>query len=506
MNAAPDDYLQRILNSRVYDVAIESPLEVAGNLSRRLDNQVLLKREDLQPVFSFKCRGAYNKMARLTPAELQRGVVAASAGNHAQGVALAAQKLGAQATIVMPVTTPSIKVDAVRGRGAQVVLFGDSYDEAYEHALTLSQAAGATFVHPYDDPDVIAGQATVAMEILRQHPGPIHSVYVPVGGGGLIAGMATYIKRLRPEIKVIGVEPEDADAMAQSLKKGERVKLANVGIFADGVAVKNVGKETFRLVQLYVDEIIRVDNDAICAAIKDVFEDTRSILEPAGALSIAGLKAAVARDGLQGKTLIAIASGANMNFDRLRHIAERAELGEKREAVLAVTIPETPGSFKAFCNLLGARNITEFNYRFADAKAAHVFVGLSVHGKAEGAEVVDLLQRHGLQALDLTDNEMAKLHIRHLVGGHAPDAQNELLYRFEFPERPGALMRFLESMSRGWNISLFHYRNHGTDYGRILVGIQVPPSEKPDFQKFLDGLGYRYWDETQNPAYQLFLA
>ena len=506
MNAAPDDYLQRILNSRVYDVAIESPLEVAGNLSRRLDNQVLLKREDLQPVFSFKCRGAYNKMARLTPAELQRGVVAASAGNHAQGVALAAQKLGAQATIVMPVTTPSIKVDAVRGRGAQVVLFGDSYDEAYEHALTLSQAAGATFVHPYDDPDVIAGQATVAMEILRQHPGPIHSVYVPVGGGGLIAGMATYIKRLRPEIKVIGVEPEDADAMAQSLKKGERVKLANVGIFADGVAVKNVGKETFRLVQLYVDEIIRVDNDAICAAIKDVFEDTRSILEPAGALSIAGLKAAVARDGLQGKTLIAIASGANMNFDRLRHIAERAELGEKREAVLAVTIPETPGSFKAFCNLLGARNITEFNYRFADAKAAHVFVGLSVHGKAEGAEVVDLLQRHGLQALDLTDNEMAKLHIRHLVGGHAPDAQNELLYRFEFPERPGALMRFLESMSRGWNISLFHYRNHGTDYGRILVGIQVPPSEKPDFQKFLDGLGYRYWDESQNPAYQLFLA
>jgi len=322
----------------------------------------------------------------------------------------------------------------------------------------------------------------------------------------LIAGMATYIKRLRPEIKVIGVEPEDADAMAQSLKKGERVKLANVGIFADGVAVKNVGKETFRLVQLYVDEIIRVDNDAICAAIKDVFEDTRSILEPAGALSIAGLKAAVAHDGLQGKTLIAIASGANMNFDRLRHIAERAELGEKREAVLAVTIPETPGSFKAFCNLLGARNITEFNYRFADAKAAHVFVGLSVHGKAEGAEVVDLLQRHGLQALDLTDNEMAKLHIRHLVGGHAPDARNELLYRFEFPERPGALMRFLESMSRGWNISLFHYRNHGTDYGRILVGIQVPLSEKLDFQKFLDGLGYPYCDESQNPAYQLFLA
>ncbi len=506
MTLAPHDYLQAIRNSHVYDVAIESPLEVAANLSRRLNNQVYLKREDLQSVFSFKCRGAYNKMAKLTPAELQHGVVAASAGNHAQGVALAAQQLGTQATIVMPATTPLIKVDAVLGRGAKVVLFGDTYDEAYEHALTLAQAAGATFVHPYDDPDVIAGQGTVAMEILRQHPEPIHAIYIPVGGGGLIAGMAAYIKQLRPEIKVIGVEPEDADAMAQSLAQGERVKLAQVGIFADGVAVNNVGKETFRLAQLYVDDIIRVDNDAICAAIKDVFEDTRSILEPAGALSVAGLKAAVARDGLQGHTLIAIASGANMNFDRLRHIAERAELGEKREAVLAVTIPETPGSFKAFCNLLGARNITEFNYRFADAKAAHVFVGLSIHGQDESREVVDLLQQHGLEALDLTDNEMAKLHIRHLVGGHAPTAKNELLYRFEFPERPGALMRFLERMSQGWNISLFHYRNHGTDYGRILVGIQVPASEKPDFQTFLDGLGYRYWDESQNPAYRLFLA
>ena len=506
MTPAPYDYLQAIRNSRVYDVAIESPLEMAGNLSRRLGNQVYLKREDLQSVFSFKCRGAYNKMAKLTPAELQCGVVAASAGNHAQGVALAAQQLGTQAIIVMPATTPVIKVDAVLGRGAKVVLFGDTYDEAYEHALTLAHAAGAIFVHPYDDPDVIAGQGTVAMEILRQHPGPIHSIYIPVGGGGLLAGMAAYIKQLRPDIKVIGVEPEDADAMAQSLAQGKRVKLAQVGIFADGVAVKNVGKETFRLAQLYVDEIIRVDNDAICAAIKDVFEDTRSILEPAGALSIAGLKATVARDGLQGQTLIAIASGANMNFDRLRHIAERAELGEKREAVLAVTIPETPGSFKAFCSLLGARNITEFNYRFADAKAAHVFVGLSIHGQAESGEVVNLLQQHGLAALDLTDNEMAKLHIRHLVGGHAPAAKNELLYRFEFPERPGALMRFLERMSQGWNISLFHYRNHGTDYGRILVGIQVPASEKQDFQTFLDGLGYRYWDESQNPAYRLFLA
>ena len=500
------DYLQRILGARVYDVAIESPLDFAPNLSKRLHNRVLIKREDLQPVFSFKLRGAYNKMVRLTPAARARGVIAASAGNHAQGVALAAQQLGSQAIIVMPATTPVIKVDAVLGRGAKVVLFGDTYDEAYEHALTLAHAAGAIFVHPYDDPDVIAGQGTVAMEILRQHPGPIHSIYIPVGGGGLLAGMAAYIKQLRPDIKVIGVEPEDADAMAQSLAQGKRVKLAQVGIFADGVAVKNVGKETFRLAQLYVDEIIRVDNDAICAAIKDVFEDTRSILEPAGALSIAGLKAMVARDGLQGQTLIAIASGANMNFDRLRHIAERAELGEKREAVLAVTIPETPGSFKAFCSLLGARNITEFNYRFADAKAAHVFVGLSIHGQAESGEVVNLLQQHGLAALDLTDNEMAKLHIRHLVGGHAPAAKNELLYRFEFPERPGALMRFLERMSQGWNISLFHYRNHGTDYGRILVGIQVPASEKQDFQTFLDGLGYRYWDESQNPAYRLFLA
>ena len=506
MTAKHDDYLERILTSRVYDVAIESPLEVAGNLSRRLNNHILLKREDLQPVFSFKCRGAYNKMARLTQAQLQRGVVAASAGNHAQGVALAAQKLGTRATIVMPATTPKIKVDAVAARGAQVVLFGDSYDEAYEHAIQLSRAERATFVHPYDDPDVIAGQGTVAMELLRQHPEPIHSVYVPVGGGGLIAGMAAYIKRLRPEIKVIGVEPEDADAMARSLCKGKRVKLARVGIFADGVAVKQVGRETFRLAQQFVDEIIRVDNDAICAAIKDVFEDTRSILEPAGALSVAGLKAAIAGDRLKGKTLVAVASGANMNFDRLRHIAERAELGEKREAVLAVTIPEIPGSFKAFCDLLGTRNITEFNYRYADPSAAHVFVGLSVHGGNEGRHVVELLRRHGLEAVDLTDNEMAKLHVRHLVGGHAPEAKNELLYRFEFPERPGALMRFLESMSHGWNISLFHYRNHGADYGRVLVGIQVPAKEKPSFQKFLEGLGYRYWDESRNPAYKLFLA
>ncbi len=500
------DYLERILTARVYDVAMESPLELAGNLSRRLSNTVYLKREDLQPVFSFKLRGAYNKMARLTSAELKRGVVAASAGNHAQGVALAAQRLNAKATIVMPATTPQIKVNAVASRGAKVILHGDSYDEAYEHAMVLTKKQKATFVHPYDDPDVIAGQGTIAMEILHQHQGPIHAVYVPVGGGGLIAGIAAYIKRLRPEIKVIGVEPEDADAMARSLCRNERVKLERVGIFADGVAVKQVGKETFRLAQLYVDEVIRVDNDAICAAIKDVFEDTRSILEPAGALSVAGLKASVAGDKLKGKNLIAIASGANMNFDRLRHVAERAELGEKREAILAVTIPETPGSFKAFCSLLGARNITEFNYRFDDPKLARVFVGLQIQGAGEIKKLVAQLKKHGIDALDLTDNEMAKLHVRHLVGGHAPLASNELIYRFEFPERPGALMNFLNSMSHDWNISLFHYRNHGTDYGRILVGMQVPPKEKPSFQKFLDKLGYRYWDETRNPAYKLFLA
>lgn len=506
MSKQPDDYLERILTARVYDVAIESPLDYANNLSRRLGNDVYFKREDLQPVFSFKLRGAYNKMATLSVAQLKRGVVAASAGNHAQGVALSAQKLGAKATIVMPATTPQIKVNAVASRGAKVVLHGDSYDEAYEHAMVLAKKSKATFVHPYDDPDVIAGQGTVAMEMLRQHPGPIHSVYVPVGGGGLIAGVAAYIKRLRPEIRVVGVEPEDADALARSLCRSERVRLEHVGIFADGVAVKQVGKETFRLAQMYVDEVIRVNNDAICAAIKDVFEDTRSILEPAGALSVAGLKAAVAGDKLKGKTLMAIASGANMNFDRLRHVAERAELGEKREAILAVTIPETPGSFKKFCTLLGARSITEFNYRFDNPKEAQVFVGLQVQGGDEVGKLIAQLKKHKLEAVDLTENEMAKLHIRHLVGGHAPQADNELIYRFEFPERPGALMNFLNSMSHDWNISLFHYRNHGADYGRILVGIQVPPKEKPSFRKFLDKLGYRYWDETRNPAYKLFLA
>ncbi len=499
------DYLERILLARVYDVAHETPLEVAPNLSRRLGNNVLLKREDMQPVFSFKLRGAYNKMAGLTRAQLRRGVVTASAGNHAQGVALSAQVLKCEATIVMPATTPAIKVDAVAKRGAAVVLHGDSYDDAYKHAKAIARAEKKSFVHPYDDPDVIAGQGTIGMELLRQARAPIDAVFVPVGGGGLIAGIAVYLKRLRPEIKVIGVEPEEADAMARSLCRKERLVLPQVGIFADGVAVKQVGEETFRLCQQYVDEVIRVSNDAICAAIKDVFEDTRSILEPAGALGVAGAKVWAEREKAKNRNLVAIASGANMNFDRLRFVAERAELGEKREAVLAVTIPERPGSFKAFCALIGGRVITEFNYRFSDAEEAHVFVGIQVQNQAEVDKLLAGLTRHQLPALDLSDNEMAKLHIRHLVGGRAPQVENEVLYRFEFPERPGALMRFLDSMSRGWNISLFHYRNHGADYGRVLVGMQVPPGEKAAFQHFLDGLGYRYWNESRNPAYKLFL-
>ncbi|MDH5537181.1 MAG: threonine ammonia-lyase, biosynthetic, partial [Betaproteobacteria bacterium] len=452
------DYLERILSARVYDVAIESPLEVAPSLSRRIHNRLLLKREDLQPVFSFKLRGAYNKMVRLPAAALKRGVIAASAGNHAQGVALAAQKLACRATIVMPVTTPHIKVDAVRQRGAKVVLWGDSYDEAHGHARELERRYRYTFVHPYDDPDVIAGQGTIGMEILRQYSGPIHAIFAAVGGGGLISGVAAYVKRLRPEIKLIGVEPADADAMYRSLKAGRRVTLDQVGLFADGVAVKQVGAETFRLCRALVDGVIRVDTDAMCAAIKDVFEDTRAILEPAGALAIAGAKAYVARRRLRGETLVAIACGANMNFDRLRFVAEEAELGEAREAILAVTIPEHPGSFKAFCELLGPRSITEFNYRYADSSEAQVFVGVQVRGREETARLVRSLRRHGLKTHDFSDNELAKLHVRHLVGGHAPTVTNEILYRFEFPERPGALMNFLTSMSRGWNISLFHYR------------------------------------------------
>ena len=500
------DYLEKILNARVYDVAIETPLELAPNLSARSGNRIWLKREDMQPVFSFKLRGAYNKMAHLSAAQRKRGVITASAGNHAQGVALSAQKLGCRAVIVMPVTTPLIKVNAVRSRGGEVVLAGDSYDEAYAHSLLLEKKLGLTFVHPYDDPDVIAGQGTIGMEILRQHADPIDAVFCCVGGGGLISGVAAYIKRLRPQTRIVGVEASDADAMDRSLKAGKRIKLDRVGLFADGAAVKYVGQETFRLCQAYVDEMVLVDTDAICAAIKDVFEDTRTVLEPAGALAIAGAKEYARRHKLKGQSLVAVASGANMNFDRLRFVAERAEVGEQREAVLAVTIPEQPGSFKKFCDLIGTRNITEFNYRYSDASEAHVFAGVQVGSRSESLKLVASLKKHGLATLDLSDDEMAKLHVRHMVGGHAPLVKDELLYRFEFPERPGALMRFLESMSAGWNISLFHYRNHGADYGRVLVGMQVPTREMKAFRGFLKNLGYRCWDESNNPAYRLFLG
>ena len=505
------DYKQKIENSRVYDVAKNTPLEFQTNLSARIHNTVLLKREDTQPVFSFKLRGAYNKMASLPADMLKRGVIAASAGNHAQGVALGAQKLKCRAVIVMPTTTPLIKIDAVKARGAEVVLFGDSYSDAYVRALELEKEQNLTFVHPYDDPDVIAGQGTIGMEILSAHPKPIEAIFCCVGGGGLLAGIAAYVKAVRPEIKIIGVEAKDAEAMTESLKQGKRVILDQVGLFADGAAVKQVGEHTFKLAQELVDEMIVVDNDAICAAIKDVFEDTRSILEPAGALALAGLKAYAERKGVNGKvikdkTLVAIASGANMNFDRLRFVAERAEIGEHREAVLAVTIPEKPGAFKAFCRLLGNRNITEFNYRFADPNEAHIFVGIAVHDPLETTKLVTDLQTEGLATLDLTDNEMAKLHLRHLVGGRAPQAEHEVVYRFEFPEKPGALMKFLDTMGHDWNISLFHYRNHGADFGRVLVGMQVPPHEQAEFGEFLQNLGYAYWDESNNPAYQLFLG
>jgi threonine dehydratase len=504
------DYLKKILTSRVYDVAIETPLELAPILSARTGNKIYFKREDMQSVFSFKLRGAYNKMAHLTAAQLKRGVICASAGNHAQGVALSARQLGCRAVIVMPTTTPAVKIDAVRERGGEVVLFGDSYSDAYQHALTLEKKRKLTFVHPFDDPDVIAGQGTIAMEILRQHAGPIHAVFVAVGGGGLIAGIAAYVKAVRPEIKVIGVQTTDSDAMARSLKAGRRVTLTDVGLFSDGTAVKQVGEETFRLAREYVDEMILVDTDAVCAAIKDVFTDTRSILEPAGALAIAGAKAYVERHAnsrkpLKNETLVAIACGANMNFDRLRFVAERAEVGEAHEAVFAVTIPEEHGSFKRFCELVGPRAVTEFNYRISDQKEAHVFVGLQVANRDEPGKISKYFLKQGFKNIDLTQDELAKLHIRHLVGGKSALAQNELLYRFEFPERPGALMRFLDSLAPNWNISLFHYRSQGGDVGRVLVGLQVPVKEMKIFRNFLAHLGYRHWDESENPAYKLFL-
>ena len=500
------DYLQKILTATVYDIAIESPLDPAPSLSHRLNNKILLKREDMQPVFSFKLRGAYNKMAKLQPELLARGVIAASAGNHAQGVALAAKRLNTTATIVMPVTTPQMKVNAVAARGGEVILWGETYDDAYAYACQLGTERGLTFIHPFDDPDVIAGQGTIGMEILRQYQQPIHAIFVAIGGGGLISGIAAYVKRIYPDIKIIGVEPIDADAMSRSLAAGERVKLDRVGLFADGVAVKEVGVETFRLCQEYVDEVILVDTDDICAAIKDVFEDTRSILEPAGALAIAGAKAYIDREQIEAKTLVAVACGANMNFDRLRFVAERAEVGERREAILAVTIPEERGSFRRFCTCLGTHNLTEFNYRMANTDRAHIFVGVQVQNRADTTNIIAKLEAEGFKTLDLTDDEMAKLHLRHLVGGHSPVVQNEILYQFEFPERTGALMKFLNSMNPDWNISLFHYRNHGADYGRILIGIEVPPHEIADWDEFLDRTPYRYWDERTNPAYQLFLS
>ena len=504
------DYLQKILTARVYDVAVESPLEFAPTLSERMDNQIYLKREDMQSVFSFKLRGAYNKMAHLTPAQLKRGVICASAGNHAQGVALSASRLGCRAVIVMPTTTPPVKIDAVKARGGEVVLFGESYTDAYNHALTLKKKHKLTFVHPFDDPDVIAGQGTIGMEILRQHQGPIHAIFAAIGGGGLISGVAAYVKAVRPDIKIIGVQSVDSDAMARSLKAGRRITLPDVGLFCDGTAVKLVGEETFRLAKQYVDEVIVVDTDEVCAALKDVFQDTRSILEPSGALAVAGAKQYIERTKagkkpIQGETLVTIACGANMNFDRLRFVAERAEVGEAREAVFAVTIPEERGSFKRFCELVGPRNVTEFVYRISDEQEAHVFVGLQISDRTESGKITKHFQKHGFKTLDLTHDELAKLHIRHLVGGKSPLAHDELLYRFEFPERPGALMRFLDSMAPNWNISLFHYRNQGGDVGRILVGLQVPKKEMKTFRAFLSGLGYRYWDENDNPAYKLFL-
>lgn len=499
------DYIEAIEHARVYDVAVETPLELAPKLSRRLHNEIFLKREDLQPVFSFKLRGAYNKIANLSRDECARGVLCASAGNHAQGVALSAHKRGCAATIVMPRTTPEIKVSAVRSMGATIVLAGDSYSDASEHAQKLLEESNMVFVHPYDDPVVIAGQGTIAEEILRQSPKDIDFVFVPIGGGGLISGMAAYLKHRSPATRVIGVEPVDSAAMYRSIEAGRIVELDQVGIFADGVAVKKVGVHTFDLTRRYVDEIVLVETDEICAAIKDLFNENRSIVEPAGALATAAMKAYVEREHIHGKTMVCINSGANMNFDRLRHVAERAEIGEEREGLFAVTIPERPGSFLAFCRLIGTRVITEFNYRLSMRDHAHIFVGVGVEDGNESFAIEQTLKTHGYDIVNLHDNELAKLHVRHLVGGRSRSVRNEVLYRFEFPERPGALLEFLTHIAGRWNISLFHYRNHGADFGRVLAGMEVPESERTAFQLFLDELGYAYVDETDNPAYRLFL-
>lgn len=503
----PETYVKRILDARIYDLATETQLDQMPLISDRTKNKVLIKREDLQPVFSFKIRGAYNCLRQLSEEKRKGGVIAASAGNHAQGLALAAQHLGISATIVMPRTTPQIKVDAVKRRGAKVVLHGDTFDEASQRANQMVEEKGMTYIPPYDHPDVIAGQGTVAMEILRQYPGDIDAIFIPVGGGGLCAGMAAYIKYVRPEIKVYAVEPEDAACLKLAMEKKRRDTLKQVGIFADGVAVAQIGKENYRVLKDTIDGVITATTDEMCAAIKDIFEDTRSIAEPAGALSLAGLKKFVSESGWEGKTLIAINSGANTNFDRLRYISERTEFGEKREAIFAVTIPEKPGSYKKFCSLLGKRAITEFNYRYANQADAHIFVGLQIlPGGNDRQEIVSKLEDNGYDVVDMTDNEVAKLHIRHMVGGHAPQVEGELVYRFEFPERPGALLGFLTKLAGRWNISMFHYRNHGSAYGRVLVGMQVPPEERKLLESLLTELNFSYSEETENEAYKYFLS
>ena len=506
MTAELTQLLHDVLTSRVYDVARETALDAAPRLSERLGNEVLLKREDLQPVFSFKLRGAYNKIAHLTDSERARGVIASSAGNHAQGVAYSARQLGLRSIIVMPQTTPRIKVDAVRSMGAEVVLVGDSYADAQAHCETLVAQTGMTFIHPFDDPLVIAGQGTIGAEILRHSQDRLTAVFVPVGGGGLISGIAGYIKALRPDVKIIGVEPFEADAMYRSIAVGRRVRLEHVGLFADGVAVREVGERTFSIVQQTVDEVLRVTNDEICAAIKDIFDDTRTVMEPAGALATAGLKTWVEREGARNQSLVAVLSGANINFDRLRFVAERAEVGEARETLIAITLPERPGSFQKFCSVIGRRTVTEFNYRLSGRQQAHIFVGFATHSRQDGTALTTQLMTAGYETVDLTDNELAKLHVRHMVGGHAPEVRNERLCRFEFPERPGALAQFLEKLGGRWNISLFHYRNHGADFGRVLAGFEVVDGEMPAFRTFLDELSYPYTLEDQNPAYRFFLG
>ena len=503
----PSKYIKKILDAKVYDVAIETPIDEAIFLSKRIKNRVLVKREDLQPVFSFKLRGAYNKMVQLTEAERACGVIAASAGNHAQGVALSAAYLGIKAIIVMPRTTPVIKVDSVRERGAEVLLFGDTFDQACKQAIAMSEKEGYTFIHPYDDPEVIAGQGTIGMEIIRQHSGQLDAVFIPVGGGGLIAGISAYLKYIRPETKIIGVESADSSCFKAAMEAGERVTLSTVGIFADGVAVAQIGKETFRVARQCVDDVITVTTDEICAAIKDLFTDTRAISEPAGALALAGLKKYAHENKLSNQTLLAINSGANINFDRLRHVSERAEAGEKREAIFAVSIPEKPGSFKAFIHAIGDHDISEFNYRYADSKDAQIFVGLKMSNADEGrVQLKSQLESMDYKVTDLSDNEVAKLHIRHMVGGHSPQIHDEILFRFQFPERPGALMQFLDKMQNRWNCSLFHYRNHGAAFGRVLMGLQAKPEERQEVDLFLQDLGYTHWEETDNPGYKIFLG